>query len=105
MYLAGAGLTWALYSVLLRMVARDAPVLPITFIALLGGLPTTIAAAVWEGPTLSLGTITPGIVAGVLYLGVISTAVAPVLWTRAFAELEASVASLTFLLNRWWGWR
>ncbi|MCX6037448.1 MAG: EamA family transporter, partial [Chloroflexi bacterium] len=34
--------------------------------------------------------------AGVLFLGIISTALAMYLWNTAFAKLEAGVASLTF---------
>ncbi len=94
--LAGAGLTWALYSVLLRKVTRELPVLPVALVAILGGLPITVPAMGWELQSMAIGVVTPGIVAGVLYLGVVSTAVATVLWTRAFAELEAGVASLTF---------
>jgi drug/metabolite transporter (DMT)-like permease len=94
--LAGAGLTWALYSVLLRKVTRELPVIPVALVAILGGLPVTLPAMGWELQSTTIGAITPGIVFGVLYLGVFSTAVATALWTRAFAELEASVASLTF---------
>ena len=94
--LAGAGLTWALYSVLLRKVTRELPVVPVALVAILGGLPITLPAMGWELQVATIGVITPGIIAGVLYLGVISTAVATALWTRAFAALEASVASLTF---------
>jgi drug/metabolite transporter (DMT)-like permease len=94
--LAGAGLTWALYSVLLRKVTQELPVVPVALVAILGGLPITLPAMGWELQFARIGAITPGIIAGVLYLGVISTAVATALWTQAFAELEASVASLTF---------
>jgi drug/metabolite transporter (DMT)-like permease len=94
--LAGAGLTWALYSVLLRKVSQELPIWPVAVVAILGGLPVTVPAMGWELRTETLGMLTPGLVAGVLYLGVISTAVATALWTRAFAELEAGVASLTF---------
>ncbi len=94
--LAGAGLTWALYSVLLRKVTRELPVLPVALMAILGGLPISVPAMGWELQTAAIGVLTPGIVMGVLYLGVVSTAVATALWTRAFAELEAGVASLTF---------
>jgi drug/metabolite transporter (DMT)-like permease len=43
-----------------------------------------------------MGSITPGVIAGVLFLGIISTALAMVLWNTAFAFVDASVASLTF---------
>jgi len=36
------------------------------------------------------------VVGGVLFLGIICTALAMVLWNTAFAYLDASVASLTF---------
>ena len=43
-----------------------------------------------------VGEITIGIIAGVLFLGIISTAIAMFLWNYAFAKLPAAVASLTF---------
>ncbi|MCB9134163.1 MAG: DMT family transporter [Anaerolineales bacterium] len=94
--LVGAGLTWALYSVLLRKIAQEIPVWTIAVVAILGGLPATIPAMGWELQTMGIGIVTPGVSAGAFYLGVVSTAVATALWARAFVELEASVASLTF---------
>ena len=43
-----------------------------------------------------LGPIDGGIVAGVLFLGLVSTAGAMYLWNYAFAKLPAATASLTF---------
>jgi drug/metabolite transporter (DMT)-like permease len=63
---------------------------------LIGGLPISFPAGVWEISTQGVGTITPGILGGILFLGVISTAFAMFLWNYAFAELPAAVASLTF---------
>lgn len=94
--LAGAGLTWAFYSVLLRKASQEFPIWTVASVAILGGLPLTVPAMFWELQTIGMGTITPGIVAGVVYLGVVSTAVATALWARAFVELDASAASLTF---------
>lgn len=94
--LLAAALTWALYSVLVRKVTRTADVITSTAIMLAGGLPTGIIFSVWELQTQSIGTITPGIIGGILFLGIISTAVAMFLWNYAFAELPAAVASLTF---------
>jgi len=37
-----------------------------------------------------------GIIGGLLFLGIVSTAIAMFLWNYAFAELPAAVASLTF---------
>lgn len=94
--LAGAAVSWALYSVLVRKVSANYGTITITFFALLGGLCLTVPAATLELQTEQIKEITPGIVLGVLYLGVVSTAVAMFLWNRAFALVEASVASLFF---------
>jgi drug/metabolite transporter (DMT)-like permease len=96
MSLLAAGLTWALYSVLVRKVSKDADLLTSSTIMLLGGLPTSIAFSIWEINSQGVGEITLGIIGGLLFLGIISTAVAMFLWNYAFAELPAAVASLTF---------
>ena len=94
--LIGAAITWALYSVLVRKTTQNLDVLPFSLIAFLGGLPITMPAGAWEAATLGIGEITPGVVGGILFLGVISTALAMVLWNTAFALVDASLASLTF---------
>lgn len=96
MSLLAAGLTWALYSVFVRKVSQNADLLTSSTIMLLGGLPTSIALSIWEINTQGVGEITIGIIGGLLFLGIISTAVAMFLWNYAFAELPAAVASLTF---------
>ena len=94
--LVGAALTWALYSVLIRKATRNVGVLPVILVAFAGGLPVSIPLGGWEATTQGLGVITPGVVAGVLFIGIISTALAMYLWNSAFAILDAGVASLTF---------
>jgi drug/metabolite transporter (DMT)-like permease len=94
--LVAAALTWALYSVLIRKVTRGLAVLPVSLVCLLGGLPLTIPAAGIELNIIGLGTITPWVIIGILYLGVISTGLAMYLWNLAFTRIEAGVASLTF---------
>lgn len=94
--LFGAAITWALYSVLVRKMTQSLDVLPFSLVAFLGGLPVTIPAAAWELNTAGVGEISLGIFGGVLFLGVISTALAMILWNTAFAVLDASAASLTF---------
>lgn len=96
MSLLAAALTWALYSVLVRKVSKSSDLLTSSTIMLLGGLPTSIAFSIWEINTQGIGTITPGIIGGLLFLGIVSTAIAMFLWNYAFAELPAAVASLTF---------
>jgi drug/metabolite transporter (DMT)-like permease len=106
--LIGAAITWALYSVLVRKVTRDIDVLLFSLIAFLGGLPVVIPAGAWELTTSGVGEISLGVVGGVLFLGIISTALAMVLWNTAFAYLDASLASLTFfaqpLVGSFLGW-
>jgi drug/metabolite transporter (DMT)-like permease len=95
LYLVGASITWALYSVLIRKVTRDLDTLPVSLVAFLGGFAVSIPAGAWEMSAGGIGQITPSVVLGVLYLGVVSTALAMYLWNNAFAILEAGVASLT----------
>lgn len=94
--LVAAALTWALYSVLVRKVTFNLDVLPATMVFFWGGLLVSIPAALWELQIIPLGQITWSVILGVLYLGIISTALAMFLWNKAFATLEAGVASLTF---------
>ena len=94
--LIGAAITWALYSVLVRKGTQNLEVLPFSLIAFLGGLPVTVPAGAWEAGTIGIGDITLGVIGGILFLGVISTALAMVLWNTAFALVDASLASLTF---------
>lgn len=91
-----AALTWGAYSVLVRRFSAHHSTLVISFYALLGGLLLSVPAAGLELTTQPVGTITFGVVLGILYLGVISTALAMFLWNRAFALVEASLASLFF---------
>lgn len=107
--LIGAAITWALYSVLVRKATRSLDVLPFSLIAFFGGLPVTLPAGAWEVATMGVGEITLGLIGGILFLGVISTALAMVLWNTAFALVDASLASLTFFaqpvvgtLLGWW---
>jgi len=96
MSLLSAALTWALYSVLVRKVSQSGDLLTSSAVMLLGGLPSSLAFGLWEINTQGVGEITIGIIGGLLFLGIISTAIAMFLWNYAFAELPAAVASLTF---------
>jgi drug/metabolite transporter (DMT)-like permease len=94
--LAVAAITWGLYSVLVRWVSQGWDTLVVTTIAFIGGLSLTLPAAILELTQESVGKITLPVLLGLLYLGVISTAVAMWAWNRAFALVEASRASLFF---------
>ncbi len=91
-----AALTWALYSVMVRKVTQNLAVLPATMIFFVGGLLVSIPASYLELRNIPIGSLTFGILLGVLYLGVISTAGAMYLWNMSFSLLEANTASLTF---------
>lgn len=91
-----AALTWALYSVLIRQVTQGLPVLQISLVCFMGGLPLTIPASFIEIHRSGLGEINSWVVFGILYVGIISTGLAMYLWNLAFSRLKAGVASLTF---------
>lgn len=97
-FLALAALTWGLYSVLVRRASmrHSLPTLTVTVIALAGGLLVAIPAAIIELTQRSIGEVDLGITLGILYLGIVSTALALLLWNRAFALVPATVASLFF---------
>jgi drug/metabolite transporter (DMT)-like permease len=96
LFLFCAGLTWALYSVLVRKIASNIDLLTSSAVMLLGGFPSAVIFGIREINTQGLGGITMGILGGILFLGIISTAVAMFLWNYAFAHLPAAHASLTF---------
>jgi drug/metabolite transporter (DMT)-like permease len=85
-----------LYSVLVRLVSKRLDTLVVTLFAFCGGLMLTVPAAFLELAQRPIGEITFATILGILYLGVVSTAGAMWLWNRAFALVDASVASLFF---------
>ena len=93
--LVAAAVTWALYSVLIRLVTRNLDTLRVSLVAFVGGLWITMPAALWEWKAMGIGRIDGMVIGGILYLGVISTALAMFLWNTAFATLPAGIASLT----------
>jgi drug/metabolite transporter (DMT)-like permease len=97
-FLAISALTWGLYSVLVRRVTthHSLPTLTLTVYALLGGLLLSVPASALELSQRPIGEINTGVIFGVLYLGLVSTAFALLLWNRAFALVPASLASLFF---------
>lgn len=97
-FLAIAAVAWGLYSVLVRRVSlrRQLPTLTVTVYALIGGLLLSIPASALELSQRSIGVIDEVVVLGVLYLGLVSTAFALLLWNRAFALAPATLASLCF---------
>lgn len=93
-----AALSWGLYSVLVRKVTADSGLdtFVLTFFCFIGGLLMTIPTAIWELSARPIGLVDGGVILGILYLGIVSTAIASWLWNRSFALVPASVASLFF---------
>jgi len=81
---------------LVRKISKSADLLVSSMVMLLGGIPTSILFGIFEVNRQGIGEITSGVIGGVLFLGIISTAIAMFLWNFAFARLPATVASLTF---------
>jgi drug/metabolite transporter (DMT)-like permease len=94
--LLGAALTWGLYSVLVRRVSQRAGTVDVSVFAFLGGLPVAVGLSIVEQGRIAMGEVTPPILAGIVYLGVISTALAMFLWNKSLQLLEAGVVSLLF---------
>jgi drug/metabolite transporter (DMT)-like permease len=94
--LVGAALTWGLYSVLIRRSRHRAGMLQMSLVAFLGGLPISLSLGAMEISRTGVGEITLGVVLGVLYLGLVSTALAMYLWNKSLELLEAGVVSLLF---------
>ena len=94
--LLAAALTWALYSVLVRKISTPGNLLTASTVMLIGGIPSSLLFGYFEVQKQGIGEITVGIIGGILFLGIISTAVAMFLWNYAFTVAPASTASLTF---------
>jgi drug/metabolite transporter (DMT)-like permease len=77
-------------------VSRNISTLLVTFWAFNGSLILIVPLAVIEQSQEQIGEITPEVILGVLYLGLVSTAAAQWLWNRAFALMDANRASLFF---------
>lgn len=104
LYLGVAALTWGLYSVLIRWVSGKYPqvdTLIITLTSFMGGLLLVIPTSILEltQQTVAISDITYGVILGILFLGIVSTAVAMWLWNRAFVLLDASSASVLFFVQ------
>jgi drug/metabolite transporter (DMT)-like permease len=94
--LLGAAVTWGLYSVLVRQVSQRAGTVEVSLYAFLGGLPVAVGMSVVERTRLPVGDLTPLVLVGIGYLGVISTALAMYLWNKSLQLLEAGVVSVLF---------
>jgi drug/metabolite transporter (DMT)-like permease len=97
-----AAVTWALYTILAKgSMTRSSPLTVSTY-ATLGGLlcMAVLVPLEWATGTPPRWAAVPPLAWwGVLYLGVVSTAVAFYLWNLAFETLDAGFASLFFFVQ------
>ncbi len=91
-----AAIAWALYTVLARRAAQRHSTLSITLAVTAAGIPIVAPVALVELRAQSIGALTPGVMAGIVYVGVGSTAIALYLWNKSFELLDAVTASLFF---------
>lgn len=91
-----AALTWALYSVLAKAATAQRSVLVVTTYSLVFGFIIALPTAPIELGGFSFPSIPALALWGVLYLGIVSTAVAFYLWNKGLELLDASLASLFF---------
>src|SRR5512143_2448377 len=91
-----AAVSWALYSVLVKLNSQKYTALAITLAVTAFGIPIVAPVAAIELQTQTIGVLTLPVVLGILYIGVGSTAIAFFLWNKSFELLDAATASLFF---------
>ncbi len=94
-----AALTWALMSVLVKRIPRDVSLLVVTTYAILFAmlLMTPLTLTHLHGVTIALTR--PIIWGGILYLGIVSTAVAFFLWNKGLQMVDAATGGLYFFFQ------
>jgi drug/metabolite transporter (DMT)-like permease len=98
--LFGAAITWALYTVLSRKLTLRYSSLTVTFWANLFGVIFTFPVATWQWSRLHVVLpATPMVWLGVLYIGVVSTALAFYFWNKGFETIDAATGSLFFFFQ------
>jgi drug/metabolite transporter (DMT)-like permease len=98
--LLGAAITWALYTVLGRRLARTADLFAILYWGLaIGGLALwPLAAPGWPDPH-KLAHFSPLLWLGVFYLGAVAMALAFFLWNYGFTKVSSDAGAISFLLQ------
>lgn len=104
-----AALTWALMSVLLKRVPRNYSPIVVTAYSILVSIILLTPFVLGRLDELNVSKMSqPTIWGGVLYLGIISTALAFILWNRGLQLLNASSGGLFFffqpLVGTFLGW-
>lgn len=100
MILVGAAVTWAIYTVLSRVQTMKYDSLTVTFWANLFGVLFTTPIAWWEWNRTSFELPTDLLIwLGIIYIGIISTALAFYFWNKGFEYIDAATGSLFFFVQ------
>lgn len=106
--LIGAAITWALLSVLVKIASKNNSSLIVTAYAIFIGLIFTIPFTVFELKSTPVTYINLNIILGLIYIGVISTAIAFFLWNKGLEMVDTGIGSLFFffqpLVGSFLGW-
>ncbi len=94
--LLAAAITWGLYSVLIKKSSKGLNIMEVSTFAFIGGWVFSFPLMFSEMKSESIGPVTLPIILGVLYLGIIATALAMYLWNKSLDILEAGLVSLLF---------
>ena len=89
-----AAVAWAVYTVLVIRVTRVLPPLATTTITALLALPLLVLAGGYELATQDVGPITPLVVAGLLYVGVVASVGAFLFWNIGIKGVGAARGSV-----------
>lgn len=92
-----AVVAWSAMSVVVKQIADKYDAITITTYAILVALFCTLPVSIWELTTTpNLVLLQPKVIWSVLYMGLISTAVAHVCWNKSLALMEAGICSLFY---------
>ena len=95
-----AALTWALMSVLIKRIPSDYSQIVVTTYATLIAFVVLTPFVITKLPQIDINDLTnPTIFGGLIYLGVISTSIAFLLWNRGLQMLNASSGGVFFFVQ------
>ncbi|PYN01636.1 MAG: hypothetical protein DME08_01270 [Candidatus Rokuibacteriota bacterium] len=89
-----SGLAYAAYSILGRPILKHRPALPVTALSALWGVPGLVPLVTQEWLDGQRAAFTGSAVAGVLYLGVVITALGYLVWNWALERVPAARAGI-----------
>lgn len=96
LWLIAAAVSWGTLGLIGGRVVNTFDAATVTaWASLVGGLATAFLIP-WERSQTPIGTITPGVIAGVLYIGVISTALAFAAWVYGVSRAGSVLSGIAF---------